>query len=90
MVLSMIAFCLCSLGRKDRLLVGIWYLVLSSCFVKLTFFVMRDIVRGKAEGKAHSHFTHLQPQVCRLSLSSLIKCSTFLILSLHWFICKVT
>ena len=40
------------------------YLALSSCFVKLTFFVMRDMVRGKAEGKAHSHITHLERQVC--------------------------
>ena len=40
------------------------YLALSSCFVKLTFFVMRDIVRAKTEGKAYSHITHLEPQVC--------------------------
>ena len=67
MVLSMIAFCLSSLGRKGRLLVGIWYLVLSSYFVKLTLYVMhmRDIVRGEVEAEAHSHFTHLESQVCR-------------------------
>ena len=71
MVLSMIAFSLCSLGRNGHLLVGFWYLVLSSCFVKLTLFVMhmimRDILMGKVEAKAHSHFTHLELQVCRES-----------------------
>ena len=50
MVLSMIPFCLCSLGR----LLEAGISGLSSCFVKLTFFVMRDILRGKAEGKAQS------------------------------------
>ena len=63
MVLSMMAFCLCSLGRKEFCL-RLVYLALSSCFVKLTFFAMRDIVMGMAEGKAHSHITHLEPQVC--------------------------
>ena len=61
MVLSMIAFCLCSLGRLlEAGISGLEY----SCFAKLTIFVMRDIVRAKAEGKAHSHITHLEPQVC--------------------------
>ena len=63
MVLFMIAFCLCSLGQKG-VCFSMVYLALSSCFVKLTFFVMRDIVRAKAEDKAHSHITHLEPQVC--------------------------
>ena len=66
MVLSMRAFCLQLAAWVERVIcLKLVYLALSSCFVKLTFFVMRDIVRGKAKGKLQSHITHLEPQVCR-------------------------
>ena len=62
MVLSMIAFCLCSLGRNSPLLEdGIFGL--EKLLSKIDLLLMRDILGAKAEGEAHSHITHLELRV---------------------------